>query len=81
MRAVNLTWALENTVGSQQIVAIVSQSLSSDNAVDVREACEAFGVLWRLTGISAFIYCFILRVMLTEYKMTACFLDSDSSFP
>ena len=51
MRAVNLIWALENTVGSQQIVAIISQSLSSDNALDVRDACEAFGVLWRLTGM------------------------------
>ena len=51
MRAVNLVWSLENTVGSQQIVAIISQGLSSENTADVREACEAFGVLWRLTGI------------------------------
>lgn len=50
MRTVNLIWSLENTVGSQQIVALISQSLSSDKVADVRDACEAFGVLWRLTG-------------------------------
>lgn len=51
MRTVNLIWSLENTVGSQQIVALISQSLSSDKVADVRDACEAFGVLWRLTGM------------------------------
>ncbi|GJE86225.1 Dopey, N-terminal-domain-containing protein [Phanerochaete sordida] len=52
-RAVNLIWALENAAGSQQIVAIISQSLTSQDSLEVREACEAFGVLWRLTDDNA----------------------------
>lgn len=56
MRTVTLIWALENTAGSQQVVPIISQSLSSQNTLEVRENCEAFGVLWRLTGATKHIY-------------------------
>lgn len=50
MRAVSLIWSLENASSCPQVVSIISQSLNSERPHDVREACEAFGVLWRLTG-------------------------------
>ncbi|KAJ3545543.1 hypothetical protein NM688_g5613 [Phlebia brevispora] len=49
MRAVTLIWALETSSKCPQVVSIISQSLTSKDVREVRETCEAFGVLWRLT--------------------------------
>lgn len=41
---------LEDSANRPQVVSIIAQSLSSRDPHHVREACDAFGVLWRLTG-------------------------------
>ena len=50
MRAVSLLWSLEVSASQPQIVSIISKALASQHIDAVRESCEAFGVLWRLTG-------------------------------
>lgn len=52
MRAVSLLWQLERATKSSHLESIVAQSISvPGGSQDVQVACEAFGVLWRLTGI------------------------------
>ncbi|KAI0334441.1 hypothetical protein GY45DRAFT_1318466 [Cubamyces sp. BRFM 1775] len=49
MRAVNLIWALERLSKHPHVEAVISQSLSVRRPSELQDACEAFGVLWRLT--------------------------------
>ncbi|KAI0660570.1 Dopey, N-terminal-domain-containing protein [Cubamyces menziesii] len=49
MRAVNLIWALERLSKHPHVEAVISQSLSVRRTSELQDACEAFGVLWRLT--------------------------------
>lgn len=51
MRVVTLIWSVERISTSPHIESIISQQLASQNSQRVQEACEAFGVLWRLTGM------------------------------
>lgn len=50
MRAVNLIWSLERLSKQPHVEAVISQSLSATQPAELQDACEAFGVLWRLTG-------------------------------
>ena len=51
MRAVSLIWQLEKSTKSSHLESIVAQSISlSSSSLDIQSSCEAFGVLWRLTG-------------------------------
>ncbi|KAI0095247.1 Dopey, N-terminal-domain-containing protein [Irpex rosettiformis] len=52
VRAVSLIWQLENSAQHPQVVSVISQSLTCKDSQRVREACDAFGVLWRLTDDS-----------------------------
>ncbi|KAI0803164.1 Dopey, N-terminal-domain-containing protein [Irpex lacteus] len=49
VRAVSLIWQLENSARHPQVVSVISQSLTCRDSRRMREACDAFGVLWRLT--------------------------------
>ncbi|THH33130.1 hypothetical protein EUX98_g1019 [Antrodiella citrinella] len=49
MRSVSLIWLLERSSNTAHIESIISQTLSTNDPYDMQEACEAFGVLWRLT--------------------------------
>ncbi|OJT08448.1 Protein dopey [Trametes pubescens] len=49
MRAVNLIWSLERLSRQPHVEAVISQSLSATQPTELQDACEAFGVLWRLT--------------------------------
>ncbi|KAI0690744.1 Dopey, N-terminal-domain-containing protein [Cytidiella melzeri] len=51
-RAVSLIWQLESSARYPQVVSVVSQSLTCKDPQHMREACDAFGVLWRLTDDS-----------------------------
>lgn len=51
MRATSLIWSLDKISNSQHIESVIAKSLSAQDVTTVQEACEAFGVLWRLTGI------------------------------
>ncbi|KAI9057020.1 hypothetical protein FKP32DRAFT_1598504 [Trametes sanguinea] len=53
MRAVNLIWSLQRLSKHPYVESIISQALASRQPADFQEACEAFGVLWRLTDDSA----------------------------
>lgn len=41
---------LEESTKRPQVVSIIAQGLSTRDSQLLREACDAFGVLWRLTG-------------------------------
>ncbi|KAH9948184.1 Dopey, N-terminal-domain-containing protein [Amylocystis lapponica] len=49
MRTVTLIWSLESISRSPHVESVIAQNLSSRNSQAVQDACEAFGVLWRLT--------------------------------
>ncbi|GBE77521.1 hypothetical protein SCP_0103960 [Sparassis crispa] len=49
MRAVTLLWSLEGTCRSAHVESVIAQNMASSQQAQVQEACEAFGVLWRLT--------------------------------
>ncbi|KAI0375501.1 hypothetical protein BV20DRAFT_986250 [Pilatotrama ljubarskyi] len=49
MRAVNLIWSLERLCKHPHVEAVIAQSLSSRKTEELQDACDAFGVLWRLT--------------------------------
>ncbi|KAI0361079.1 hypothetical protein OH77DRAFT_1391372 [Trametes cingulata] len=49
MRAVNLIWSLERLCKQPHVEAVIAQSLSARKPDELQDACEAFGVLWRLT--------------------------------
>ncbi|KAI0783393.1 Dopey, N-terminal-domain-containing protein [Abortiporus biennis] len=49
MRAVNLLWTLEKASRRPHVETTIAQRLSAVSSEDQQEACEAFGVLWRLT--------------------------------
>ena len=53
MRAVNLIWSLERLNTQPLVESVIAQSLSSRHPSELQDACEAFGVLWRLTGMWA----------------------------
>ncbi|KAI0830814.1 Dopey, N-terminal-domain-containing protein [Trametes gibbosa] len=48
-RAVSLIWSLERLSKQLHVESVISESLSSRQTGDMLDACEAFGVLWRLT--------------------------------
>ncbi|KAH9858301.1 Dopey, N-terminal-domain-containing protein [Lenzites betulinus] len=48
-RAVNLIWSLERLSKQPHVESVIAESLSSRQPGDLQDACEAFGVLWRLT--------------------------------
>ncbi|KZT72967.1 hypothetical protein DAEQUDRAFT_808918 [Daedalea quercina L-15889] len=48
-RAVNLIWSLESLSRRRHVEAVIAQRMTSQNPAEVEEACEMFGVLWRLT--------------------------------
>ena len=50
MRAVDLIWSLERLSTQPHVESVIAQSLSVRQVSELQEACEAFGVLWRLTG-------------------------------
>ncbi|RPD65070.1 hypothetical protein L227DRAFT_519769 [Lentinus tigrinus ALCF2SS1-6] len=49
VRAVNLIWALERLGTQPHVESVIAQSLSARQSHELQSACEAFGVLWRLT--------------------------------
>ncbi|KAJ7755024.1 Dopey, N-terminal-domain-containing protein [Mycena maculata] len=49
VRTVNLIWALESATSRSHVESILAQTMTSPESRYVREAYEAFGVLWRLT--------------------------------
>ncbi|KAI0964349.1 hypothetical protein AcW1_001188 [Taiwanofungus camphoratus] len=52
MRAVTLIWSLDAISHHRYVESVISESMSSRDFEEVRVACEAFGVLWRLTDDS-----------------------------
>ncbi|KAI0718921.1 Dopey, N-terminal-domain-containing protein [Cerioporus squamosus] len=52
VRAVNLIWALERLSTQPHVESVIAQSLSSRQSQELQDACEAFGVLWRLSDDS-----------------------------
>ncbi|CCM03665.1 uncharacterized protein FIBRA_05809 [Fibroporia radiculosa] len=48
-RVVSLMWSLDQISHGRQVEAVLSQRLSSCDPKNVEDACEEFGVLWRLT--------------------------------
>ncbi|RDX51932.1 hypothetical protein OH76DRAFT_1400831 [Lentinus brumalis] len=52
VRAVNLIWALERLSSQSHVESVIAQSLSARQSQELQDACEAFGVLWRLTDDS-----------------------------
>ncbi len=52
MRAVSLIWSLQEVTTKPHVESIVAQTLNSPGFRNVSEAYEAFGVLWRLSGMS-----------------------------
>ncbi|EJF67133.1 hypothetical protein DICSQDRAFT_151482 [Dichomitus squalens LYAD-421 SS1] len=48
-RVVNLIWSLERLSSQPHVESAIAQSLSARPADELQDACEAFGVLWRLT--------------------------------
>lgn len=51
VRAVNLIWALEAATKRSHVESILAQTMNSPESRNVQESYEAFGVLWRLTGL------------------------------
>lgn len=51
VRSVNLVWQLEGATKQSHVQSIIAQSLSSPQSRNNQGAYEAFGVLWRLTGL------------------------------
>jgi hypothetical protein len=51
VRAVNLVWSLESSARKPYVESIIAQSMISPESRSVSKAYEAFGVLWRLTGV------------------------------
>ncbi|CAL1694342.1 unnamed protein product [Somion occarium] len=52
-RAVSLIWQLEKSTKSSHLESLIAESISLPRkSEEVQEACEAFGVLWRLTDDS-----------------------------
>ncbi|TCD67610.1 hypothetical protein EIP91_012242 [Steccherinum ochraceum] len=49
MRAVTLIWLLEQSSKSSHVESLISQTLSTQDPEEMEDACEVFGVLWRLT--------------------------------
>lgn len=49
-RAVNLIWTLERLGTQPHVESVIAQSLSARHPTELQDACEAFGILWRLTG-------------------------------
>ncbi|KAI0348103.1 hypothetical protein BDW22DRAFT_1350250 [Trametopsis cervina] len=52
VRAVSLIWDLESRARHPQVVSVVSESLTCKDLRRMREAYDAFSVLWRLTDDS-----------------------------
>jgi hypothetical protein len=50
-RAVNLIWSLEATTINPHVESIIAQTMTSPESRNVHESYEAFGTLWRLTGL------------------------------
>jgi len=50
-RAVNLIWSLQVTTSRSHIESTIAQSMGSNDLRSMSEAYEAFGILWRLTGV------------------------------
>lgn len=50
MRAVTLLWLLESSTSHSHVESIIAQQMNSPKPKLAKEAQEAFGVLWRLTG-------------------------------
>ncbi|KAI1794036.1 Dopey, N-terminal-domain-containing protein [Ganoderma leucocontextum] len=48
-RVVNLIWSLERLGTQPHVESVIAQSLSARLPSELQDACEAFGVLWRLT--------------------------------
>lgn len=53
MRAVSLIWSLQEVTTRPHVESILAQTLNSPEFRNVSEAYEAFGVLWRLSGMSS----------------------------
>ena len=51
MRAVNLIWQLDRISTQPHVESVIAQSLHARQPGELQDACEAFGVLWRLTGM------------------------------
>ncbi|KAI0756510.1 Dopey, N-terminal-domain-containing protein [Daedaleopsis nitida] len=49
VRAVNLIWLLERLSTHPHVESVIAESLCSRQSAELQNACEAFGVLWRLT--------------------------------
>lgn len=52
VRAVTLIWSLQESTTRPHVESILAQSMTSPESRNVSEAYEAFGVLWRLSGMS-----------------------------
>ncbi|EPT03457.1 hypothetical protein FOMPIDRAFT_1058702 [Fomitopsis schrenkii] len=48
-RAVSLVWSLESLSRKRHVEAAIAHQMTSQNPAEVEEACDTFGVLWRLT--------------------------------
>lgn len=44
-------WTLEKSSRTPHVESLIAKSLSARQSEEAQEACEAFGVLWRLTGV------------------------------
>ncbi|KAI8981167.1 Dopey, N-terminal-domain-containing protein [Trametes punicea] len=53
MRAVNLIWSLTRISNHPHVQSVIAQSLDPHKPAELQDACEAFGVLWRLSEDSA----------------------------
>ncbi|PCH34091.1 hypothetical protein WOLCODRAFT_61246 [Wolfiporia cocos MD-104 SS10] len=49
MRAVALIWSLDRISRNRHVEAVISQKMASRDPQEVEEACEMFGILWKLT--------------------------------
>ncbi|TFY63318.1 hypothetical protein EVJ58_g3324 [Rhodofomes roseus] len=48
-RAVGLIWSLEGLSRKRHVEAVIARRMTSEDPAEIEEACETFGVLWRLT--------------------------------
>ena len=51
VRAISLIWSLQEATTKPHVESVLAQTLNSPEYRNVQEAYEAFGVLWRLSGM------------------------------
>ena len=51
VRAVSLLWSLQASTPGSQVESTIAQSMSSSDINKVMDAYEAFGTIWRFSGV------------------------------